>query len=67
MKTVKDTTIRIKNHVSRNKVAYAASSVAVLAIWLQQTNIKHFTEFLEEKGINPDEYFLPEALQELNS
>ena len=65
--TIKAATRRVKNHVKRNKVAYAASTVAALAIWLQQTNAKAFVDFLESKGINPDEFFCPEALEELNS
>lgn len=64
---IKAVTTRVKNHVKRNKVAYAASTIAVLAVWLQQTNAKAFTDFLESKGINPDEFFCPEALEEMNS
>ncbi len=54
---------KVWEHVKRNKVAYICGSVAVLAIALQiQANSRAFTQFLEEKGIDPLEYYNPEAL-----
>jgi len=58
--------VRTKNHVRRNKVAYAASAVAIAAIALQQSNTKAFYEFLESEGIDPMKYYCQEAYEELN-
>jgi hypothetical protein len=63
MNKVKEVAIKVKNHVKRNKVAYALGGVAAAAIALQQSNRKAFVEFLKEKGINPDEYFAPDYLE----
>lgn len=65
--TIKANARKIKNHVGRNKVAYAATTIAFGAIWLQQSNVKAFYAFLESKGIDPMEYYCPEAYEELNS
>lgn len=64
MNRIKQIAVSTKNHVARNKVAYAASTVAVMAIALQQTNRNAFYAFLEEKGIDPMEYYCPEAYEE---
>ena len=58
---------RIKNHVGRNKVAYAMGSLAAAAIALQQSNTKAFYRFLESKGIDPEEYYYPEGYAEKNA
>ena len=65
MNNVKTVALKTKNHLNRHKVAYAAGAVAAIA--LQQHNLKEFTKFLVEKGIDPAEYFNPEALAELNA
>lgn len=57
---IKSQAISIKNHVARNKVPYVLAAVALLAILLQQTNKNAFYAFLEEKGIDPMEYYAPE-------
>jgi hypothetical protein len=67
MNNVKTVALKTKNHLNRHKVAYAAGAVAIAAIALQQHNLKEFTKFLVEKGIDPAEYFNPEALAELNA
>jgi hypothetical protein len=56
--------VNAKNHVSANKAAYVAGTIAVLAIALQQRNRFAFNEFLTEKGIDLDEYYCPEAYEE---
>lgn len=63
--TIKKTAISAKNHLDRNRVAYGMGVVAVAAVALQQANLKAFYQFLEEKGIDPMEYYAPEAHQEL--
>lgn len=63
----KDGVVKIKNHIGRNKVAYAMGAVAILAIALQQSNVNAFRKFLAEKGINEMEYFNPEMFAEINS
>lgn len=60
----KNTLIKVKNHVKDNKFAYAAGTIAVLAIALQQKNRLDFNEFLTEKGIDPEEYYCPESYEE---
>ena len=58
---------KIKNHVGRNKVAYATTTIAIGAIWLQQSNVKAFYAFLESRGIDPMEYYSPEQFEELQN
>ena len=55
---------KIKNHVEANKAAYAMSAVAIAAIALQQCNRIAFNKFLNSKGIDPEEYYCPEAYEE---
>lgn len=63
--TIKARAIATKNHLKSHKAAYAASTVALAAIMLQQKNLKDFYAFLEEKGIDPMEFTCPEALAEM--
>lgn len=56
---------KIKNHLSRHKFAYAFGAIALGAVALQQRNNKSWAEFLESKGIDPNEFFNPEALAEM--
>lgn len=65
--TIKQKAVSTKNHVKRNKAAYAASAVALAAIALQQKNLNDFYAFLEEKGIDKMEFTCPEYFEELNS
>jgi hypothetical protein len=62
--TIVKTAKSVKKHVEENKFAYVASAVAVAAIALQQSNRVTFYKFLEEKGIDPEEYYCPEAYEE---
>lgn len=55
------------SHLNRNKVAYAASAVAIAAIVLQQRNNNSFQSFLLEKGIDPMEFYMPDFAAELAS
>lgn len=65
--TIKKIPARVKNHVKRNKAAYAMGLVATAAIALQQSNRLAFYRFLEEKGIDPMEYYCPEYYEELTN
>lgn len=67
MDNIKVIALKAKNHVASHKAAYVAGTVAVAAIVLQQRNLKDFYKFLEEKGIDPMEYYCPEAFAELNA
>lgn len=67
MTTITSTLKKVKNHISRNKPAYAATTVAILAIMLQQRNAHDFYEFLSSKGIDPMEFYCPEYYEELNA
>ncbi len=59
---IRSTAIKTKNHVMRHKGFYGMGALAVTAIAIQQANVSTFTKFLVEKGIDPMEYFYPEAL-----
>lgn len=65
--SVKEKLTRVKEHVVRQKAAYIASAVAIAAIALQQSNVKAFYAFLDAKGIDRDEYLLPDFYEELNA
>jgi LPS sulfotransferase NodH len=67
MKNLKKLPVQVKNHVVANKAAYAMGTVAALAITLQQANRKAFYAFLEEKGIDPIEFYCPEAYEETHA
>jgi hypothetical protein len=64
---IKSKAISVKNHVKENKWTYGWAAAAVGVVALQQRNLKLFYEFLEEKGIDPMEYYCPEFLAEMNS
>jgi hypothetical protein len=64
MHNAKQSLTKIKNHVAANKVVYAVGAVAVSAIALQQANRVAFNKFLTSKGIDPEEYYCPEAYAE---
>lgn len=64
MNKIKAAAVSTKNHIARNKFAYAMAGVAVGAIALQQMNVRDFYKFLEEKGIDPVEFYCPEMLEE---
>lgn len=67
MKTrVKTALADTKNYVKTHKGAICLGVVATAAIALQQMNLKDFYKFLEAKGIDPMEYYAPEAYAELN-
>lgn len=58
---------KVKNHVAAHKGAYVAGAVAIAAIALQQRNRKDFDKFLTSKGIDLDEYYLPDYFAEKNA
>jgi hypothetical protein len=62
---LKETATKVKNHLLRQKFAYAFGAIALGAVVLQQSNNKSWTEFLTSKGIDPDEFFNPEAFAEM--
>lgn len=66
LNSVKSTPTKIKNHVKRNRVSYALGGALIGVVALQQKNVRDFYKFLAEKGIDPTEFFCPEALEELN-
>ena len=66
MNNAKETLKKIKNHVNTHKAAYVGGALAVAAIALQQSNRKEFYGFLESKGIDPEEFYCPEAYAEKN-
>lgn len=64
---IKATAVRVRDHIGRNKVAYIAGGVAIGALTQLQINRKAFEAFLAAKGIDPMEFYLPEAFAELQS
>ena len=67
LNTIKVYAVKAKNHVMRHKGAYAGAAVAVAAIALQQGNRRAFYAFLEEKGIDPVEFYYPEWYEDNKS
>jgi hypothetical protein len=66
MDKTKKTLKRIKTNVATHRAAYVMGAVAVTAIALQQSNRKAFDKFMISKGIDPEEYYCPEAYAEKN-
>lgn len=64
MNRIRNEAARIKYHVTTHKFAYVASVAAIAAAALQQRNIRQFNEFLDEKGIDKDEFYNPEFYAE---
>lgn len=56
----------VKDNLKENKFAYIMGAVAIGAVALQQANVKAFTKFMIEKNIDPNEYFCPELVEEMN-
>lgn len=54
------------DHVAKHKVAYAVTATALVAFSLHRSVVKGWYEFMEEKGINPMEYYCPEAYFEMH-
>ena len=67
--TIKIGAKNIKKYVDDHRYAVMAglAVTTVAAVALQQTNVKAFYAFLEEKGIDPMEYYSPEAFETLNA
>lgn len=66
METIKEKARRLKNHIEANKFGYGMLALAIAAVALQQKNLKDYYAFLEEKDIDPMEFYCPEAYNELN-
>lgn len=66
METIKEKARRLKNHIEANKFGYGMLALAIAVAAIQQKNLKDFNEFLEEKDIDPMEFYCPEAYEELN-
>lgn len=67
MNKVKETALKVKNHVKENKVAYVMTGVAIGVVVIQQAAVRSWMEFLDEKGINRLEFTNPEMFAEMNS
>lgn len=55
---------RVKDHIISHKGSYFFGGLFVGAMAINAHASKEFTKFLIEKGIDPLEYFNPEALAE---
>lgn len=55
---------RVKNHIYNRRGRYSAALTAIAFMALMNRSGRELTEFLIEKGIDPQEYFLPEAYEE---
>lgn len=58
---------KIKNHLKKNKMAYVMSGVAIGVFALMQNQRRNFEQFLEEKGIDKLEFYIPEYYDELKN
>lgn len=65
-KRVKSKAVSVKNHVIRHRGKYSAGTTALVFLWLMIYRANEWTEFLVEKGIDPDEFFNPEFYAELH-
>lgn len=66
MNKIRTNAVKVKNHVARNKVAYAMTTVSVLLMVGHVRNFKAFDKFLNSKGIDPMEFHFPEMFEEMN-
>jgi len=58
----------LKNHFSEHKTIYTiVGTTLVYYLAITRPAVKSLDKFFKEKGINPMEYYLPEALAERNS
>jgi hypothetical protein len=64
LNTVKDKAISVKNHVYRHRGKYSALATLIVMLEMQHISGQQWTAFLEEKGIDPQEFFCPEAFAE---
>jgi hypothetical protein len=64
MKNLKNSTIRVKNHIARYKVQYAIVGTSTVFLTIMNRNGNEWKEFLVSKGIDPLEFFCPEAFLE---
>jgi hypothetical protein len=52
--------VRIRAHIRANRVSYIMTAVAISAIAHQQGSRIRFNRFLVSRGINLNEYYIPE-------
>lgn len=64
MEKTREALRKIRNHVAANKAAYVMTAVAITATALQQRARIEHDKFLISKGIDPLEYYCPEAYAE---
>jgi hypothetical protein len=64
MNAIKIGVQKVKDHVKAHPVVYTAVTTALIAGVIMNRNGKEFEKFLIEKGIDPDEYFIPEEYEE---
>lgn len=61
---IKQTAVSARNHIHRHRGKYAAAATLIAMLELQQISNRQWVSFLEEKGIDPDEFFCPEYFEE---
>jgi hypothetical protein len=67
LNTVKAKAVSTKNHIHRNRGKYAAGVTFIAMTKLHMIAVSQWTEFLEEKGIDPMEFLNPEYFEELQN
>jgi hypothetical protein len=68
LKKVAKLPLSIMKHIRRHPGTYIMTSIAVAVLILNARNLSGMNDFLIEKGINPDEFFLtPEDFEAFNS
>lgn len=65
--TVKKTAVSTKNHLRRHRTKYAVAATFVACFAVHKHAVDEWVAFLEEKDIDPTEFFTPEYFEELNS
>lgn len=65
--TIKIKATSAKEHVVRNRAKYAAAATLVACYSVHYIALTQWHDFLEEKGIDPTEFFCPEYFEELQA
>lgn len=61
---MKEKILNLKNHIHDRRGRYASAGTAIAFLLIMNRTGNEITEFLIEKGIDPQEYFNPEAYLE---
>jgi|1185.fasta_scaffold40586_2 hypothetical protein len=64
---INEKAVSVKNHIIHHRAKYASAATLVVCYKLHRVSVKQWYAFLEEKGIDPTEFLLPEHFAEMHS